>query len=348
MTDRMRAVVKKEPKRGVAIERVPVPKPGPGEVLVRVVAASICGTDLHIYDWNGWAAQAVKPPLIIGHEVTGEIVEAGPGVKRLRPGDHISAESHFVCGKCLPCRRDQKHVCANTKILGVDVPGTFAEFVLIPESSAWPHRRPLAPELGTILEPLGNAVHCAQAGEVAEQRVAVFGCGPAGLFAVAACRALGAKQVMGIDLQAGRLELARTMGANPLFRADDPDLPAKLREATDRDGVDVALEMSGAPDAFRTALAALRNGGALVAFGIGGKPFEIDMTTAVILKGVRVLGVVGRQIWRTWELMQDLLDSGKLDPRPAITHRYSLAEFEHAVARIRSKEEVVGKIILIP
>jgi threonine 3-dehydrogenase len=337
--DSMLAVRKTAPGRGVVVERVPVRPPAAGEARVRVTAASICGTDLHIYDWDSWAASAVRTPVVIGHEVTGIVEETNGDTGAVRTGDAVSLESHIYCGDCALCRSGRCDICPHQRILGVDIDGGYAQYVTVPARILWRHRRPVPPEVGTIYEPLGNAVHCATEARVEGKRVAVFGCGPAGLFAVAACRALGAAEVVAVEPDGGRRALAGRMGAHR-GEADGASLEGA--------GFDAALEMSGAPAAVRQALRALRNGGVMVAFGIPARPVEVDLARDVILRGIHIAGVVGRRIWSTWELVDELVGSGRLDPRPAITHRFPMAQFDRAVETIRARRETVGKVVLFP
>lgn len=345
---RMRAIVKKDPAPGASLERVDVPGCGPEEVLLRVRAASICGTDLHIYRWDRWAQSVIRPPLIFGHEIAGEVVEAGRKVEGLAPGDLVSVESHIPCGKCYQCRHDLRHICDHLKIVGVHRPGGFAEYVSLPAVCAWKNPPGMPADTAALLEPLGNAVYAASEAQVAGQTVAVFGCGPAGLFTVAAAKALGAVKVLAIDINPHHLELARLMGADELLDGANPDLMARLESHGDGAGLDIAIDMSGNPQAIVTALRSLRKGGTFVAFGIPPGPLELNLANDVILTGRRILGIVGRHMFRTWELMRRLMDSGKLDPSPLITHRFALEEYEQAFEMRAASDRPVGKVLLYP
>jgi threonine 3-dehydrogenase len=344
----MRAVMKTSAALGATLETVDVPRCGPEDVLLKVRAASICGTDLHIYKWDRWAQSVIKPPLIFGHEIAGEVVELGPRVEGLAKGDLVSVESHIPCGKCYQCRHDLRHICDNLQIVGVHRPGGFAEYLSIPAVCAWKNAPGVSPEIAALLEPLGNAVYAASEAQVAGQNVAIFGCGPAGLFTVAACKALGAVKVIAVDVNPKHLEMAKPMGADELLDAADPDLMDHLESHRGGAGLDITVDMSGNHKAIVTAIRSLRKGGTFVAFGIPPGPIELNLANDVILAGRRILGIVGRHMFRTWELMQRLIESGKLDPAPIITHRCRLSDFEEAIKIRASTDARVGKVILTP
>jgi threonine 3-dehydrogenase len=344
----MRAVMKKEAGLGTTLQTVDVPGCGPEDVLLRVRAASICGTDLHIYKWDNWAQSVIKPPLILGHEIAGEVVEVGARADGLAPGDLVSVESHIPCGKCYQCRHDLRHICDDLKIVGVHRPGGFAEYLSIPAVCAWKNPPGTSPEIAALLEPLGNAVYAASEAQVVGQNVAVFGCGPAGLFTIAACKALGAVKVIAVDVNPKHLEMAAPMGADEMLDGADPTLMERLESHRGGAGLDVAIDMSGNHKAIVTAIRSLRKGGTFVAFGIPPGPIELNLANDVILPGRRILGIVGRHMFRTWELMQRLIESGKLNPGPIITHRYKLADFDEAIRVRASTDARVGKVILTP
>ncbi len=242
MKDDMKAVMKKKPASGAEMVRVDIPEIGARDILVKVKATSICGTDLHIYEWNAWAQRRIKPPRIMGHEFGGEVVEVGKDVTFVSIGDHVSAETHIVCGKCFQCRTGQAHVCQNVKILGVDTDGSFAEYVALPEENAWKNDKSLPPEIASIQEPFGNAVHTVFSEDVAGKTVAVFGLGPIGICAVAICRAAGAAHVFAIGRKNDyRLNLAKKMGADTIIKSNEQDAVKIVKEATDGAGVDVSL-----------------------------------------------------------------------------------------------------------
>jgi threonine 3-dehydrogenase len=342
----MRAIVKAGPGPGVEIHEVPVPSCGPGELLVRVLRAGVCGTDVHIYLWDRWSQGRLKPPVTLGHEIVGEVVERGPQVSGVEIGDRVAFESHIVCHTCLACRTGNAHVCENTRILGVDVNGGFTEYVAAPAVNAWhvPANVPL--EVAAVMEPLGNAVHTAFAGPLSGCNIAVTGCGPIGLFAIGVARAAGAARVFATDVSPYRLELARRMNADAVIDVSRESLVERVRAATGGRGLDGVLEMSGSPAAMRDGLAALRNGGRLSLLGLPTEPFELDWNRLVIFKGVTVHGIIGRRLYDNWYQMDNLLGSGRLDLRPAITHVMPMERFEDAIELLRSGH--AGKVVLVP
>lgn len=344
----MKALVKESPAAGLRMKDVPMPRPGPDDVLIQVQATSICGTDLHIFNWDPWAQSQMKPPVVVGHEFAGEIVETGRNVTKLKAGDRVSVESHVPCGRCYQCTHGMQHICDNLQIIGVHRDGSYAQFAAVPALCAWKQTTPLPPEVGTLMEPMGNAVHAVGAAKPAGKTVAVFGCGPTGLFAVAVARALDAAKVIAIDVNARRLELARSMGAHELLSGADPGLVETLIRQSGGSGLDIAFEMSGNPGAIANAFRSLKKGGTFVAFGIPSRPVEIEWANEVIMKGRTVLGIVGRLMFETWVEMQRLLDSGKLDPRPIITHQFAMKDFEEAFRTIQQKDSKAGKIVLRP
>ena len=314
-------------------------------VKVRTLATSICGTDYHIYSWDRWAAGRVKPPRIIGHEFAGEVVEVGSDVTSLHVGDYVSGESHWVCNHCKQCLLNERHVCANTRILGVDVDGCFAPYVVVPEGSAWKNDRSIPPYLACVQDPLGNAVHTTLAGEVVGRSVAVLGCGPIGIFAGAIAKASGASYVVATDTKDYRLNLARQLGADTVVNVTRDDVEQVVRDATDGLGVDAVLEMSGAPSAIRQAMRIARRGGRVSLLGIPAQPVELDMAEDMIFKGLTVQCIVGRQLYETWDTMRALLASGRLDIAPAITHRlpFTQAAFDEGMALMR--DGLCGKVV---
>jgi threonine 3-dehydrogenase len=337
--------MKKSAAPGATLESVAMPSVGPEDVLLNVRATSICGTDLHIYNWDSWAQSSIRPPLVFGHEFTGEVVETGKDVKNVRPGDVVSVESHVPCRKCHQCTHNQMHICDRVQILGVDRAGCFAEYVSIPSICAWKNSKSMPREIASIMEPMGNAVHAVSAAQVSGKTVVVFGCGPIGLFAIAVARAHDASRILAVDINPKRLEMARSVGAHALYDGADAALVDRLWKETGY-GVDVTLEMSGSPKAVVSGLRSLKSGGTFVAFGIPSTPLELDLANDVILKGRTILGIVGRRMFETWEEMQRLLDSGKLNPAPIVTHQFPLTEFEKAFSLIAAGE--TGKVVLIP
>lgn len=342
----MRAVVKASPAPGVEIREVPVPTVGNGEILLKVKRAGVCGTDLHIWSWDPWAKGRLKPPVTIGHEFVGEVVEIGPGVTNVRLGDLVSSESHVICHTCTACRNNHGHVCENTRILGVDINGGFAEYVAIPAVNAW-HIPPGLPiEVAAIMEPTGNAVHTAFAGPLSGCNIGVTGCGPIGLFAIGIAKAAGATRVIASDVSPYRLELARAMKADAVIDVSKESFVDRVRELTHGRGLDGVLEMSGKPEAMRDGLQALRNGGRLSLLGLPSEPFELDWNRLLIFKGITLHGIVGRRMYETWDQLDQLLRSGRLDLRPSITHVMDMERVDEAIALLR--EGKAGKVVLVP
>ncbi len=342
----MRAVVKTAPRPGLSIQEVPEPTPGPGEVLLKVVAASICGSDVHLYDWNLWASSRVHLPRVMGHEICGEVEALGEGVDgRLRVGDRVAVESHIVCHRCPACLRGDFHICENTRILGFDTDGGFAGHVAVPAENAWPVGDRVAPEVAAAMEPFGNAVHACSYGEMKGATVAVFGCGPIGCAAVAVAKARGAARVVAIEPNRYRLELAGRMGADALVATGEDGAEEAVRRAA-RGEVDCAVEMSGAPSAVVAATRVVRSGGWISLLGIGDEPTSIDLSQDVVMRGLAIHGVVGRRLFATWEETSGYLRDGAIDASTLITHRFPMAEVEAAVGLIKSGR--CGKVALLP
>jgi len=339
----MKAIAKMQAGPGAQIVDVPEPQiTRPDQIKVKVLATSICGTDYHIYTWDRWSAGRVKPPRIMGHEFAGEVVEVGTDVTNLKVGDYISGESHWVCGHCRQCLLNERHVCANTRILGVDVDGCFAPYVVVPQGSAWKNDRSIPPYLACIQDPLGNAVHATLAGEVVGRSVAVLGCGPIGIFAVAVARAAGASTVYASDTRDYRLDLAKQLGATETLNVTRDDLEKFIAARTDG-GVDVVLEMSGAPIAIQQAMRIARRGGRVSLMGIPAQKVELDMAEDMIFKGLNVQCIVGRKLYETWDTMRSLLASGRLDIEAAITHRLPFEQYDHGMALMR--DGLCGKVV---
>ncbi len=345
-TGTMKAIVKAGPGPGAEIREVPVPKCGPGELLLRVLRAGVCGTDLHIYKWDGWSESRLRPPVTLGHEFVGEIIELGAGVTDFTVGQHVSCESHIVCGHCVACRTGNGHVCENTRILGVDVNGGFAEYVAVPAVNGWPVPPSISIEAAAVMEPLGNAVQTAFADALAGSTIGVTGCGPIGLFAIGVARAAGASLVIASDVSPYRLDLARKMNADAVVDVSKESFVDRVNELTAGRGLDGVLEMSGSPEAMRDGLQALRNGGRLSLLGLPKEPFVLDWNRLVIFKGVTLHGIVGRRMFQTWYQMDNLLRSGRLDVTPAITHVMPMDEFDTAIGLLDSGR--AGKVVLVP
>lgn len=346
MSSTMQAVVKANAAPGIELQEVPIPSPGPGQVLVRVQAASVCGTDLHIFNWDPWAQGRIHPPLIPGHEFAGVVAAKGRGVTTVKEGDLVSAEMHVACGKCMQCRIGEAHICQHVRILGVDEDGAFAEYAIIPETNIWKLSPQIPHEYASLLDPLGNAVHAVLSGPIAAQTVAVTGCGAIGLFSIAVAKACGAAKVFAVEVNEHRRAVAVQMGADVVMNPATDNVVERIKDETDGTGVDVLLEMSGVATAIRTGFAALRTGGRASLLGIPSKPFELDFAKDIIFKGAIVLGINGRKMFETWFQMEALLATGKLNLEPAITHRLKLGEFEQAMELLRTGEAI--KVILRP
>jgi len=346
--DTMWAIRKVSAAPGLVLDEVPVPRPGDDEVLVRVEAASLCGTDLHIFHWDAWSAHRVRPPLTLGHEFAGTVVETGPAVRHVQPGDYVSAESHVTCGACFHCRTGQAHMCERTQILGVDRDGAFAAYVVVPESVIWQNDRSrLRPEIATLQEPFGNAVFATSREDLAGKTVAVLGCGPIGLFSIAIARAFGAGRVLASDRVPFRLALAARVGVTAALDVETADdVPAWFHERNEGEGLDVVFEMSGSPAAIGDAFRIVRNGGRVILFGIPARPVEIDVAESMIFKNLTVSAVNGRQIWATWFTTRWLLEHGVVDLRPLVTHDLPLGDFEDALAELDGGRAC--KIVLRP
>ncbi|MCB2223006.1 MAG: L-threonine 3-dehydrogenase [Actinobacteria bacterium] len=342
----MRAIVKPAPGPGLEMIDAPVPDPRAGDVLLEVKATSICGTDLHIRNWDPWAQVHVRAPLIVGHEMCGVVVGHGDGVTDPPLGTLVSVESHVVCGTCAWCRTGKGHLCPETRILGVHRDGVFAEYVTVPAVNAWPDPPDMPLSVASLQENFGNAVHTVSVPDVDGRKVLVTGCGPVGVMAVAAARALGARSVYATDVVPFRLAMASTMGADATFDASRVDVAEAVLAATDGEGVDVLLEMSGAPAAIDEGLRVLKPGGEAALLGLTSQPISFDIDDRVIFKGATIHGIVGRRLWDTWYRMRALLRSGKVDLEPMVTHRLRLDDF--ALAFDLMESGATGKVVMFP
>jgi threonine 3-dehydrogenase len=313
--------------------------------LIRVKHAGVCGTDLHIADWDEWAQSRIRPPVVVGHEFAGEIVAVGGEVPaELKVGQLVTAEGHIVCGHCRQCRMGDGHICRNTRIIGVDRDGAFAEYIAMPAGNVMPlHGIPTT--TGAIMDPLGNAFHTTLTGDaVSGSTVLVLGCGPIGCFSVGIARAAGAAKVIASDVNPKRLELAWRMGAHALLNPAQDDVPARVAELTEGEGADLVCEMSGHPDAVRQAFTCVRLGGRINLLGLPKGEVALRLSNDLIFKGVTVYGVIGRRMFETWHQMQRFLSSGLLDPTPVVTHTFPLEKINDALEAIRSG--AAGKVIL--
>jgi len=342
----MKAILKEKPGPGAVMTRCPVPKPKAGEVLVRVRATSFCGTDLHIYHWNSWAAGRVRPPQIMGHEVAGDVVEVGDGVSTIRAGDSVSAETHIYCGHCRPCHLGMPEICANLSILGVDRDGCFAEFVAVPEIVCWKNDPSLPPHLASVQEPLGNAIDTVLAEPVSARSTLLTGCGPVGILGVAVAKACGAAPIIATDVIDYRLDLAKRLGADIVLNPQRDDVVKEVRGATGGAGVEVLCEMSGNAQALRDGLASLALGGRVSLLGLFGKEVSLDLTGQIVLKKARVYGIYGRRIFETWQKAAALIRGGRLDLASCVTHQLPLDDFPKAVDLMEKGE--CGKIVMLP
>jgi len=345
-TRTMLAVVKPEAAPGAEIREVPIPTYGRNDVLVKVKVASICGTDLHIYEWDRWAQGRIHPPLIPGHEFCGTVVAIGDEVTSVKEGDIVSAEMHVACGKCVQCRTGEAHICQSVRIIGVDTNGAFAEYVVIPESNIWKLDPAIPEEYASILDPLGNAVHTVLAGEIAAKTVAVTGCGPIGLFSIAVARAVGASTIFAIEVNEHRRKLASKMHADYALDPSKEDVRAIVAEKTGGLGVDVVLEMAGHPDAIRTAFDIVRRGGRISLLGLTSKPIPLNFSEDIIFKGITIQGINGRRMYQTWYQMTALLKTGRLDLRPVITDHLPMKDFSKAMDRLKTGQ--ASKILIYP
>ncbi|MEO8085131.1 MAG: L-threonine 3-dehydrogenase [Ardenticatenales bacterium] len=342
----MRAVRKLSPGEGLGMAEVPVPRPGPGDVLLKVTAASICGTDVHIYNWDAWSAGRIKPPVTLGHEFAGEVVALGPGVDDVPLGAAASGEGHILLDGARHVVPGQEHLAKDMEVIGIDRDGAFAEYVLVPRANLWLNDRSLAPEIASLQDPFGNAVHTVHAQDVAGKTVLITGGGGLiGLMAIPVARVAGAAAVYVTDVNVSRLAVATAMGADLALDARD-DATARILAATDGAGVDVLLEMSGNARAIDQGFGALRPGGEAAVLGLPSGTIEVDWASHIVLKGATVRGIYGRRIWETWYRMRRLLESGAVDLRPLISHRFGLDDFQAAFDAMRSGESC--KVILLP
>jgi threonine 3-dehydrogenase len=343
----MKAVVKARPASGADFLDVPGPSITKHECLVKIRATSICGTDVHIHDWNEWAASRVRPPLVIGHEFAGEVVEVGKDVKGLVVGDSVSGETHIPCMRCEQCRTGNFHICENLLLRGVDTQGCFAEYLALDEGTAWRNDKSLPFEVASAQEPLGNAVHSVfSGGGVEGKTVAIFGCGPIGIASAGLCHASGADRVFAVDMSEYRLKLAREFGATDLVDASHIDPVREIMKQTNGRGVDVFLEMAGSPETIRQGLKVLRSGGRAAMLGLPAKPVEVDFANDIVLKAINLQGIYGRRIFSTWYTVASFLRSGRIDLSKLITHRFRLSDYQRAFELMKSGQS--GKIVMTP
>jgi len=338
----VRALVKREARPGLWLEEVPVPEISIDDVLIRVERTGICGTDLHIYEWDAWAQKTIPVPMIVGHEFVGVIEATGSNVREFRPGDVVSGEGHVVCGHCRNCLAGRRHLCRDTQGIGVDRPGAFADYLALPKTNVWYHDPEIPRDVQAIFDPFGNATHTALAFPVLGEDVLITGAGPIGVMAAAIVRHAGARHVVVTDVNPYRLELARELGATLTLDVRNESVADAQRQLDMKEGFDVGLEMSGSPDAFREMLRNMCHGGRIAMLGIPSEEIAIDWNT-VIFNMLTIRGIYGREMYETWYKMTSMLRSG-LDIAPVITHRYSCEDFERGFEVMRSGES--GKVIL--
>ncbi|MBI4019833.1 MAG: L-threonine 3-dehydrogenase [Candidatus Aenigmarchaeota archaeon] len=344
---RMKAIRKVKPGAGFEMVDVGVPKPEEGEVLVKVKATSMCGTDIHIYNWEApWSEGRLVPPKTLGHEVCGEVVELGKGVKGLAAGDNVSAESHIYCGKCDLCRAGHGHICRRLQFFSVDTDGFWAEYAIMPEQNAWKNPEGMEPEIATLQESMGNSVYTVSESNVRGKDVAIFGLGSTGLFATGIAKAMGARKVIVVGGTKMHLDIAKKMKADVLVNRHDRDPLKEIMEETEGRGPDVVLEMSGSEQALQQAVQAVKPTGMVSALGLPTKQVTLDVSKNIILKDVTFRGIYGRRIWDTWKITSELLRDKKVDIRPVITHRLRLEDFEKGVQAMKSGES--GKVVMFP
>jgi threonine 3-dehydrogenase len=338
----MKALVKSRAEQGLWLEDAAAPQPGINDVLIRVLMTGICGTDLHIYDWDEWAKKTIPVPLVIGHEFVGEIVGVGSNVSDFHPGEIVSGEGHVVCGRCRNCLAGRRHLCAHTLGVGVNRAGAFAEYIVLPMTNIWRHSPKIDLEVAAIFDPFGNAVHTALAFPVLGEDVLVTGAGPIGIMAAAVLRHAGARYVVITDINPSRLKLAEKIGVTLAVNTKETSLAEVQKQLGMLEGFDVGLEMSGNGSAFREMIANMSHGGKIAMLGIPAQEMSIDWRQ-VIFNMLTVRGIYGREMYETWYQMTVMLESG-LDIKPVITHRFQWNEFEKGFSAMRSGE--AGKVIL--
>ena len=337
----MKALMKTEAAPGVSLEEVPVPKIGVGDLLIRIEKVAICGTDVHIYDWNAWAQRTISPPQILGHEFVGHVAQLGEGVSGFSVGQRVSGEGHVVCGVCRSCRAGRRHLCTNTIGVGVNRDGCFAEYLSLPASNAWHVADSVPSRIAAIFDPYGNATHAALSFDLVGEDVLITGAGPIGIMAAAIAKHVGARNVVVSDINDYRLDLARRMGATRTVNVRRDTIPDVMRELG-MIGFDIGLEMSGNGEAFETMLECMHNGGRIALLGIAPGPVSIDWDE-VVFRGLTIKGIYGREIWETWYKMQTMLESG-LDIAPVITHELAFDDYETGFAAMSSGQS--GKVVL--
>lgn len=346
MGDKMKAVVKKDPAFGAELVEMEVPEVGPEQVLIRVKSTSICGTDYHIYIWNEWARKNINLPQIMGHEVAGEVVRVGERVKKVKVGDYVSSETHIPCGMCYQCLTGNQHICKSMKILGVHTDGVFADYALLEEVDVWPNDPLIPPAYASVQEPLGNAIDTIRAGDVSGKNILITGAGPVGLLAVGVARIFGATKIIVSEPNGYRREIAKEMGADLIVNPLKEDLEYIVKNLTSGKGVDFVAEMSGNQSALKQGLKLLTPGGRMALLGIPDQEVTLNLTSDVIFKGIKLIGITGREMFRTWYIAGRLIKEKRLDLDPVITHHFSLEDFARGMELMKSGD--CGKIVLYP
>jgi len=337
----MLAIRKGSATKGVAMYEIEEPEVPEGWALVKVLKASICGTDVHIYQWNEWSQKRMKPPVTIGHEFVGKVLKVNKGTGRVQEGDIVSAESHVVCHVCRMCRRNMYHACENTRIIGVHMDGAFAEYIAIPEENLVKLPASVPLEAGSVLEPFGNAVHTVQSVDVRGKRVVVTGAGPIGVMAIPVAKALGAVEIIATDLSDYRLKLASDVGADVVINVKEQD-PVQIVQ--NLGGADVVLEMSGSEKALNQGLEMIVPGGEMAILGLPDNRVSLDLANNVVSKGITIRGITGRRLWETWDLGVSLVSSGRVDLKKVITHQFDFKDYEAAFSAMTSGNS--GKVVL--
>ncbi len=338
----MKAIVKETAVAGATLKDVDMPTYGDSEVLIKVLATSICGTDYHIYSWDKWSQNRIKPPITMGHEFVGEVIKIGDKVTRVKVGDIVSAETHIVCNKCEQCRTGNAHICQNTEIIGVDRDGSFAEYLSLPEDNLIVNDKNVPLEILSVQEPFGNAVHTVLEGEIIGKNVAIVGCGPIGLMSIPLCKAVGAANIIAIDVNEYRNELSKELGATHVINPMKEDVVKRVREITGT-GVDVVCEFSGNAMALKQAFKYVKLGGRISILGIPNEAVDIDIAE-LVFKGISVNGIVGRKMYKTWDQVNALLSAHRVDISKTITHKLKFDEYEKGMELMKSGN--CGKIVL--
>lgn len=342
MSNEMKALVKAAPEQGLWLQMVPVPEPGPNEVLIKVRKSAICGTDVHIWNWDEWSAKTVPVPMVVGHEFCGQIVDCGPGAQKYKIGTRVSAEGHVVCGVCRNCRAGRGQLCRNTEGIGVNRPGSFAEYVCLPEHNVVPIPDDIPDEIAALFDPLGNAVHTALSFDLVGEDVLVTGAGPIGIMGALVAQKVGARKVVITDINPYRLQLAERMGVQYVVDVSKTSLRDVMGDIGMSEGFDIGLEMSGAAPAMRQMIERMNNGGKLALLGIAPTEFAVDWNT-VIFNMLEIKGIYGREMFETWYKMIALVQSG-LDISGLITHRISIEDYRDGFAAMTSGQS--GKVVM--